>query len=233
MNFMNRIRKTLGMDLNREYFKPVKKGPPENPEYFTLQRKLGSRPKVDLNRLRIVWNRGEGESERLLNLRLTRYAKTFPNIDLDQLSYFNYENSTLDPDHIPKFCYIEENVDLSEYISLTHSLGANYDEYLYFVTSDFKLAVELLDPNLCQFFPFEYRLITEQVVSKRFIMHFPKTYEALIDFKKSGGVNFFLNENDLWSWPPEDIVRNGLLVIESSASTRKNYILMSSSVCFF
>jgi hypothetical protein len=216
---LNPIRKALGMRQKPIYYPPVMKGPPENPEYFILLHKPGQYPKFEMEERHYL--RNTEEEERLFALRRARYAALFPD-KKPHLDYgFSYQNSTLEPGHLPKFLILKKKVNLAEYMIPYLALGNGPIDYDVFrlVRPAFKAAIEELNSNLCQFFPFEFRTRTGEVIENFFIVHFPKKHFASIVMKKSGASeNFYKKElvTDVtvtWSRPDEDVIRKGQLII--------------------
>jgi hypothetical protein len=202
------------------YYPPVMKGPPDNPEYFILLHKPGQFPKFEMEERHYL--RNIEEEERLFTLRRARYAALFPD-KKPNLDYgFSYQNSTLEPDHLPKFLVLKKKMNLSEYVmpGLVLGNGPVYYDVFRLVRPAFKEIIEELNPDLCQFFPFEFRTRTGEVIENFFIMHFPTRYFASIVMKKSGAQKnyrekvWYIDGTEYWSLPNEEIIQKGQLLIK-------------------
>lgn len=217
------IRRILGIRPYGVFYPPVMKGPPPNPQYVALLRKPGQYPKHELDERDIV--RDPEADSRLFDLRRAHYAALYPDVNPNHNYGFRYQNARLLPEHLPEFAILKKKIDFSDRLIPSVSVGAGpalQDSFLL-VRRNFKDAVQSLDLDLCQFFPFEFRLKSGQVIEQLFIMHFPVRPMAQIVMEKSGATRNYHEKGlatsltETWSGPNEDIVRNGQLVLRLEA----------------
>ncbi len=231
---LNPVRRLLGVKLKPQFFAPVMKGPPGNPEYFMLLHRPGQWPKHDWTSKHFV--PATEDEMRLFTLRRQRYGELFPGfLDSNPGSRFGfrYPNARLDPDHMPKSMLLKKKVILDEYLmpglSLDHDPAKRFSDAFLLVRKEMKDAIQSLDSDLCQFFPFSFRLKTGEVTEEFFIMHVPNRPTADIVMEKSGATKQFRDrevmKNGLpeayWTPPSEDIIRKGLLVIKRPSAPEK------------
>ncbi len=179
---LNPVRRLLGVKLKPEVFPPVMKGPPDNPEYFILLHRPGQWPKQDWTSKHFF--PATEDEMRLFTLRRECYGKLFPGYpDSDPGSrfVFHYPNARMDPDHMPKFMVLKKKAMLDEYLmpglGLNHDPAKRYSDAFLLVRQELKDAIQSLDSDLCQFFPFSFRLKISGI--------------SVTDGRLSDGRNFF------------------------------------------
>lgn len=224
---LNPIRRALGLRQKPEYYPPVMAGPPENPEYFILLHKKGLHPKFELEERHYM--RNVEEETRQFNLRRAHYISLFPSKQHTSGHGFRRLDTTLNPAHFPKFVTLKKKVNFSEYMMPYVGLGINPNRDVFrLVRQIFKTSIEELNPSLCQFIPFEFRLRTGEVIEKFFIIDFPKQYHAPIVMEKSGAKKTYSRKTlpmvspENWVFPDEDVVRKGQLIIQRPAATEQH-----------
>jgi hypothetical protein len=224
---LNPIRRLLGVRQKAVVFPPAMKGPPEHPEYYVLLLKPGCWAKDKPGPA----NSAEHKllDEKLYNLRRERYAKMFP--DREIIGYnFYYQDVELDPAHMPKFQVLKRVHDFSVAFFSGVGSGNRHQDSFLLVPPVFKDALQSLDPNLCQFFPFEFRSRSGKVLGKFFIMHCPSRPIVEVLHGKSGSRKNFRTKKEAgphsleyWTPPAEDLLRKGFLVIKLPKGPRTSF----------